>query len=281
MNGFIIWRREMETVFPWYRTPNTAWLFFHLVTKANVRDSFFAGRKVSRGSVVTSLDNLVEETGLTKSEVRTALKHLTSTDTIEVETSNRFTVVKINNFEMFSESHTSDTQMTRESHTDYTPVAHESHHNEKEKKEEKEEKEKNKENTSSSESGSRASEAVKAVVVAWNDRCGSALKISRISPASTRYRSLVARIDEYGMADVLQAVNNVAASSFLREATWFSFDWFVKPNNFVKVLDGNYSDRRGTAETPAVESAEEEKPLSAAERLAITEAYTKRMLEGD
>lgn len=56
------------------------------------------------------------------------------------------------------------------------------------------------------------------------------------------------RIREYGIDTVLAAIGKVGGSSFLKgqnKRGWIiSFDWFVKPNNFVKVLDGNYDDRR-------------------------------------
>lgn len=63
----------------------------------------------------------------------------------------------------------------------------------------------------------------------------------------TRYKSLSARIREHGKDKVLEAIENIKASNFLQgmnDKGWvITFDWFVKPNNFVKVLDGNYSNR--------------------------------------
>ena len=56
------------------------------------------------------------------------------------------------------------------------------------------------------------------------------------------------RIREYGIDDVLKAIENVKGSSFLRgdnKNGWtITFDWFVKPNNFPKVLEGQYSDKK-------------------------------------
>ena len=57
---------------------------------------------------------------------------------------------------------------------------------------------------------------------------------------------LKARIADYGVDDVIKAIENIRCSSFLRgkgNKGWtITFDWFVKPNNFIKVLEGNYSD---------------------------------------
>lgn len=89
---------------------------------------------------------------------------------------------------------------------------------------------------------------VKEVAEAWNDLQGLGIKpVSKMSASSTRYKALSARIREHGKDKVLEAIENIKASNFLQgmnDKGWvITFDWFVKPNNFVKVLDGNYSNR--------------------------------------
>lgn len=89
---------------------------------------------------------------------------------------------------------------------------------------------------------------VKEVAEAWNDLQGLGIKpVSKMSAFSTRYKALSARIREHGKDKVLEAIENIKASNFLQGMNnkgWvITFDWFVKPNNFVKVLDGNYNNR--------------------------------------
>lgn len=59
------------------------------------------------------------------------------------------------------------------------------------------------------------------------------------------------RIKDYGIDAVLEAVERIQKSSFLtgnNKNGWvITFDWFIKPNNFVKVLDGNYDDGQAQA----------------------------------
>lgn len=55
-----------------------------------------------------------------------------------------------------------------------------------------------------------------------------------------------ARIREYGIEAFYQAIRNAAASEFLRGASWFSYDWMVRPNNFVKVLEDKYGKKERT-----------------------------------
>jgi predicted phage replisome organizer len=89
---------------------------------------------------------------------------------------------------------------------------------------------------------------VKEVAEAWNNLQSLGIKpVSKMSASSTRYKALSARIREHGKDKVLEAIENIKASNFLQgmnDKGWvITFDWFVKPNNFVKVLDGNYSNR--------------------------------------
>lgn len=76
--------------------------------------------------------------------------------------------------------------------------------------------------------------------------------IRDIKPSSKRYQLLKGRIREYGIDGVLNAIQNIRSSDFLRgenNRSWaITFDWFVKPNNFLKVLEGNYNKekRNGT-----------------------------------
>ena len=108
------------------------------------------------------------------------------------------------------------------------------------------EKEKEKE-TASKNAVSRTD--VQRVIDAWNS-IESIPAIKSISSSSKRYKSLVARIREHGVDAVLEAIGNIKDSDFLTgKATDFviTIDWFVKPNNFPKVLEGNYSSKRKNA----------------------------------
>lgn len=87
---------------------------------------------------------------------------------------------------------------------------------------------------------------VQRVIDAWNGIPG-VNGVERLNTTSKRYQSLKARLDEYGVEKVLEAVEKVKESDFLRGKSrkgWvITFDWFVLPNNFPKVLEGNYENR--------------------------------------
>ena len=83
--GGYIWLHRQIQSWEWYKNPNTAFLFIHLLLSANFTDTRFMGKKIRRGQIVTSLHSLANETGLTVQEVKTALKHLISTNEITNE----------------------------------------------------------------------------------------------------------------------------------------------------------------------------------------------------
>lgn len=86
-------------------------------------------------------------------------------------------------------------------------------------------------------------------VEAWNSLAEYGIKpVSKIRSDSKRGEMLNARIKQYGVDDVLRAIEKIKGSSFLQGKTktgvrWFGFEWFVRPNNFPKVLEGKYDDK--------------------------------------
>lgn len=86
---------------------------------------------------------------------------------------------------------------------------------------------------------------VQRILDSWNAIEGIP-KVQKLSPDSKRCKSLGARIKEYGVEKVLEAIAEIPESSFLmgkaKKQFKITFDWFVLPNNFPKVLEGNYRD---------------------------------------
>lgn len=87
---------------------------------------------------------------------------------------------------------------------------------------------------------------VRQVIEAWNSL--GLQTIRKIASGTDRDKWLRKRIKDYGLDDVLEAIENVRASDFLMgksKSGWqATFDWFIRPNNFPKVLSGNYNNRK-------------------------------------
>ncbi|MDD7374044.1 MAG: hypothetical protein PUG61_09600 [Sarcina ventriculi] len=83
------------------------------------------------------------------------------------------------------------------------------------------------------------------IVEEWNN-----LNLSKVkSVKGNRLKILNARIKEYGINSIIEAIKSINKSSFLKgqnNKNWIiTFDWLIKPNNFPKVLEGNYIDKEG------------------------------------
>lgn len=107
--------------------------------------------------------------------------------------------------------------------------------------------------------------AIADVIASWNELSEYGIApIMRITGGSKRYNCLRARLREYGKDAVLEAIENIKTSDFLQgkvKDDWIiTFDWFVLPSNFPKVLEGNYNRRKPMSEPRAEMPTGLEKP---------------------
>jgi hypothetical protein len=82
------------------------------------------------------------------------------------------------------------------------------------------------------------------IMIYWNENS----KLKEITAMTDKRKSNInARVKDYSIDSVFKAIDNVSNSSFLRgsnKQNWIAtFDWVFLPNNFVKVLEGNYLDK--------------------------------------
>lgn len=87
------------------------------------------------------------------------------------------------------------------------------------------------------------------IIKTWNDL--NMQQLRNINSNTKRCDSLKARIKEYSLDEVIQVIKSVKESNFLQGKNnrgWqATFDWVLLPNNFVKVLEGNYTDKKTTS----------------------------------
>lgn len=86
---------------------------------------------------------------------------------------------------------------------------------------------------------------VRRIVDAWNTL--GLNKLRDIKPDTKRGAMTRKRVNDYGVDTVLEAIECVRRSKFLNgdnKNGWVvTYDWFIGPQNFQKVLEGNYDDR--------------------------------------
>lgn len=85
----------------WWHDINTCRLFIYLLIKVNWKDGTWKGIEVKRGSHISSLDKVATETDLTRDEVRTAIKHLVNTKEITTQTTRKYTVFTVVNYDKY------------------------------------------------------------------------------------------------------------------------------------------------------------------------------------
>lgn len=82
----------------------------------------------------------------------------------------------------------------------------------------------------------------------YNDTCVSFPRLTTMS--ESRKKAIRARLKVYSMEDLERLFKKAEASSFLKgqnDRNWSAtFDWLIKDSNMVKVLDGNYDDKKPT-----------------------------------
>lgn len=88
----------------WWYDINTHRLFLYMLIKANWKDGKYKGIDVPRGSLASCIPKLSQDTSLTPDEVRTAIKHLKSTNEISSKSYNKFTIFTINNYNLYQDS---------------------------------------------------------------------------------------------------------------------------------------------------------------------------------
>ena len=106
-------------------------------------------------------------------------------------------------------------------------------------------------NTLISKDISCSDDAIQHIFDAWNSLKDLGIPpIIKIAKKSNRYKALSARLKEYSEEDVLKAIEKVKNSDFLQghnDRNWIiKFDWLLKPNNFIKVLEGNYDNKKNS-----------------------------------
>lgn len=97
--GFVAFPRGL-TSWEWYDDINTSRLYVHLLLTSNWEEKQWHGVTIPPGGRVTSVQKLVSETGLTTKQVRTSLLKLIETNYVTIKTTNKFSVITIENYSL-------------------------------------------------------------------------------------------------------------------------------------------------------------------------------------
>jgi hypothetical protein len=88
----------------WYDDANTKALFLHCLLKANHESTKWRGQIIERGSFISSYGIIARELRLTVQKVRTSFLKLISTGEITYKSTNQYSTITINNYELYQEN---------------------------------------------------------------------------------------------------------------------------------------------------------------------------------
>lgn len=245
--GWIKVHRSITECFIWTDKPfdkARAWIDLLLLVCHKDKKILIDGKPftVSRGSYLISRGKLAERWGWSLKKLDNYLRVLEREDMVTTFSTKKGIVITIVNYDKFQvQGTTEDTveDTTQDTVEDRPEEIAEDTAEDRQKKELKNVKNDKNNNISSS---------VSQIVTEWNTLTQYGIKpVSRLSAGTKRYDSLTARIKQYGLTDILNAIDNIRHSDFLQgkvngNRQWvITFDWFVLPNNFPKVLEGQYN----------------------------------------
>ena len=274
--GWVKMHRKIQE-WGWYKDGNTFRVFIHLLLNAAIEDGYYMGYEVKRGQVIIGRKALSDQLNLSERQVRTALNHLKSTNEITIKTTNKFSIVTINNFGKYQDRLSdSDQQNDQQNDQQVTSNRPASDQQPTTYKEYKNKECKNNNNyilkdivCDTAEVSPTPSDKIVAlknknpntpysqIVELYNDTCGAAFgMVTSLSVQRKKHLKILFRDLNHDLDTIRHLFIKAKESDFLRghnKRSWrATFDWLIKINNAVKVLDGNYDNKHTGGELEAV-----------------------------
>lgn len=100
IDGYVkLWRSTLD--WEWFDDANTLKVWLYILLSANWKEGKFKGDKVPIGSLIRSLERIACDTGLSKSQVRTAITHLKNTGEITTKIARKNLLITIGNWSIY------------------------------------------------------------------------------------------------------------------------------------------------------------------------------------
>lgn len=117
LNGYIKLYRKLIK-WGWYQDNVVKSLFLHFLLTASFKDFNWMGKKLKSGQLITGRKKLAEELNFSERQIRTAMEKLKSTGEVTYETTNKYTIVTVVNWEDYQ----SNEEMPTKSATNERPT---------------------------------------------------------------------------------------------------------------------------------------------------------------
>ncbi len=100
MGGWVKVHRDFFSSWEWAADPNTVAVWIRLLVDARYEPGAYRGTPLEAGQVIVGRKALAEKTGLTERQVRTALEHLEQSGVISRKSTNKFSIVTLEKWEV-------------------------------------------------------------------------------------------------------------------------------------------------------------------------------------
>ena len=263
--GFIKLYRSF-TDWEWYHNNNVKVLFIHMLLSVNYEDRNWQGINICKGQFITSINNLARQTNLSIQQVRTSLNKLKCSGEISVKSTNKFTIITVNNFNKFQNAdfdflkhyetvtnksigldfkHSDNSNLINNinnsfditseiKHSDNNQITFDKHSNNFQLTTNKEYNNNNNINN--------IRNVYQYITDMYNKICVSFPKCTKLS--NNRIKAIKSRLRKFSLDDFETLFNKAQCSDYLKGANNYNwsanFDWLIADKNFVKVIDGNY-----------------------------------------
>lgn len=248
-NGFIVLHRKFLN-WEWYSEPNCVLIFIHCLLKANWKDKNWKGNLIKRGSFITSINHLAQETNLTVQQTRTALKKLQSTGELTCTATNKHSLITIVNYDIYQQLEEEDNkpdnnQITNEQQTNNKQITTTEQGN-------------NINNINNKNIGDFENHLEKAVQL-YNDLANEFDLPKVMKFSKTRKSKLKARLKDCGGIDGwITALEKIRQSNFLtgdnKQGWKADFDFILQEKSFNKIMEGSYDNRKSKQQHQSTKS---------------------------
>ena len=94
----------------WYDYPTVKIVFLHCLLSANHKPAKWRDLTIKRGQLITSYEKLAAHNGLSIQQVRTAIEKLQSTNEITYQSTSRYSIITIKNYNLYQDSNIQKTE---------------------------------------------------------------------------------------------------------------------------------------------------------------------------
>lgn len=215
----------------WYTDEHTKTVFLHLILTANYEAKQWRGITIERGQRIYSSQKLADELHMSRQVIRTAVNHLISTGEITNQSTPQFSIITIKNYDSYQQA-TND--LTNEQPTTNQPSTNEQPQCKKAKESKK---------------------AIRVIYSEYRDaflKCCPSLPKPEESENWSDGRKKRIRDKKMTAEEMSPVFERIEKSDFLsgRNGKWSgcSFDWILKPENWKKIIEGNYDNREPSSQ---------------------------------